>query len=150
MCSTFRKKLKTIDFGDLIDKINSRLDGWSNRYLNTSGMLELSIPWSIQLFNSGCKFVKYLRQLYKKIEHIWANFLWQGKHHKINWQTVSKPKAEGGLGIRNLDELEKDYAIKLSKLYMHQNTLWATWMQKRYRNNKLFWMVSYDNNSSFI
>lgn len=33
---------------------------------------------------------------------------------------------------------------------MHQNTLWATWMQKRYRNNKLFWMVSYDNNSSFI
>lgn len=78
-----------------------------------------------------------------KIEQICANFLWQRKHHKINWQNVCKPKAGG------LDELDKAYAMKLAWVYLQQNSLWSKWLQNRYRHHKDFWIVNVDNNASF-
>lgn len=64
-----------------------------------------------------------VRKTIRKIELICANFLWQGKHYKISWANICKPKGQGGLGLKKLEELEEAYAIKLSWVYFSKTLL---------------------------
>lgn len=49
----------------------------------------------------------------KKINSICANFAWKSKVHKMNWDDICKPKQEGGLGLRKIEDMEKAVTIKL-------------------------------------
>lgn len=54
----------------------------------------------------------------KKIQNIQIGFKWgdseKGKHiHSMKCKTITKPKHMGGLGLRNLDEMDNAYFLKL-------------------------------------
>ena len=60
--------------------------------------------------------------MYKKLDNIIRDFLWQNKKSKIAYSTLQLPKEEGGMNLVNL--INKDRALK------------ATWPQILYKENE--------------
>lgn len=70
----------------------------------------------------------------KEIDQLCASFLWSGPSlkstgAKVAWKDVTKPKREGGLGIRSLKEVNKVYGLKLIWRFMSGNSLWGKWIE---------------------
>ncbi|XP_020249670.1 uncharacterized protein LOC109827119 [Asparagus officinalis] len=130
---------KSKDFLPLVDKIRNRIEGWMTTSLSFARRLELlkSILYSTSAY--WYLVFKFPQSIVKSLESIFANFLWVGKLHAINWNDVCLPKKEGGLGLRKIDDLSQAAALKLIWRLLTSNTLWASWMQGRYIKGNNFW-----------
>lgn len=49
----------------------------------------------------------------RKVDKLCNDFFWKGKLHKISWDTLCKPKLEGGVGMRRFVDLNGTARIKL-------------------------------------
>lgn len=57
----------------------------------------------------------------------------QANIHLINWGTVTKGKAEGGLDIRRLKDMNVVFLVKMGwRLLMSNNALWAKTITAKY------------------
>jgi hypothetical protein len=91
----------------ILEKIERKLAGWKKLYLSKGGRLTLlkstlsSLPtYFLSLFTIPAHVVE-------RIEKLQRNFLWGGlgdgfKYHLVGWNTVCRPIANGGLGIRRV------------------------------------------------
>ncbi|CAN1148252.1 Putative ribonuclease H protein At1g65750 [Linum perenne] len=57
--------------------------------------------------------------LCKKIDRKIRNFIWGSAEgvkriHNVNWDTICKPKSQGGLGLRSARDLNKAFLMKLT------------------------------------
>lgn len=134
----------------LLDIIQARFEGWASKLLSFAGRIELThtvitaiIMYWIQAHNIPAKAIH-------KIEKICANFIWNGKHHKIAWDKICKSKKAGGLGIRNINDLREVCNLKLFWRFINGNSLWAKWMKAKYLKNKNFWTTGIENHHSFV
>lgn len=91
----------------LIEKIESRLEGWKGRFISRGGRLLLmnSVLSSIPIyFMSAFLLPKWVLN---KIDKIRRRFLWGHSDSRrgislLNWYEVCLPKRNGGLGGANL------------------------------------------------
>lgn len=68
-----------------------------------------SLPVYKMLVNVLAKGVK------KKLHGMFSQFLWEAKKselHLVNWDTVSSPVLQGGLGILDVGDMEKTLVAK--------------------------------------
>nr|GEX00064.1 hypothetical protein [Tanacetum cinerariifolium] len=106
------KRLYVKDCNLLIDKARKRLLDWKNKSLYFAGRLQLikSVLCSLQVYWA---FVFILpTAIANDIERLMRDFLWNFGVFKrgkacVNWNSVCKPKVEGGLGIKSLDSWNK-------------------------------------------
>lgn len=68
-----------------------------------------------------------------RIEKIFNKFYWCGvgssnKIHWSAWSKIAKPKEQGGLGIRRIQDLVKAFALKMWFHFRENNSLWAQFM----------------------
>ena len=65
-----------------------------------------------------------------RLEKIQRDFFWGGgsdarKIHLVNWKTVSQGKSKGGLGIRNLELLNRALLGKwIWRFFAEENSIW--------------------------
>lgn len=85
----------------------------------------------------------------KRINSLYASFIWKSKAHKMNQDDVYKTKNEGGFGIRRIDDIIKAMAVKLVWKFIQNKTVWAKWMRKKYCNDKKNWSATMNNNTSY-
>lgn len=128
------KCMTTQDYQPLIETIRKKIGSWTNRYLSYAGRLELigSILWSISSFwLSAFRLPKFC---IREIDKICSGFLWSGcdlnpKKAKIAWEAICRPKTEGGLGLRSLQEINKVTCLKLLwRLLTNRTSLWVKWI----------------------
>ncbi|GKC62627.1 RNA-directed DNA polymerase, eukaryota, reverse transcriptase zinc-binding domain protein [Tanacetum coccineum] len=81
------KRLGVKECRCLLDKIKGRIKNWKNRYLFYEGRLQLIVAVLESIHNQNDS----------------AN----GKG-KVSWSSICKPKDQGGLGLRNLQEISAD------------------------------------------
>ena len=92
------------DFNFIIDKLKSKLSGWKAKLLNRAGCITLArlVLSSIPLYSMQTTWVP--QQVCDEIDSITRQFIWhQGRTRGLNlvsWDVVTKPRALGGLGIR--------------------------------------------------
>lgn len=137
-------RVTTSLFAPLIERIESKLQGWKKRYLLLAGRRTLvmsvlsAIPYySMQTFNLPVG-------LCDEIEKRLRNFLWGDGIHLVSWDKVMKEKKEGGLGIRSLRSMNLAFLAKLGwRLTTQKDALWMQVLQAKYRNNA-------SNEESFI
>jgi hypothetical protein len=105
------------DFQDLIDKISSKLQGWKAKLLSQAGRLTLinSVLTSIPIYTFSV--FKIPETVCKRLDSLINAFWWghdpgRKKLHMTNWDTITKPKAQGGLGIKKFGPMNKALITK--------------------------------------
>ncbi|KAL0315263.1 UNVERIFIED_CONTAM: putative ribonuclease H protein [Sesamum calycinum] len=97
-------RLTIADCRPLIDKVDTRLAGWNNQILSYAGRLQLikSVLSTLHTYWTSAFILP--KGVLKTLEKKMRQFLWQGSagrgNAKVAWEVISKPKEEGGLGIR--------------------------------------------------
>ncbi|KAL9675646.1 hypothetical protein QQ045_003849 [Rhodiola kirilowii] len=113
------RPISSSDCSAIIQRLTSKLECWSNRFLSRAGKrcLIQSVLQAIVYYWARICFLP--KQVLKAVNSICTRFLWNGKAagrgcHLLSWKTVCRDKKEGGLGIRNI-ELMND-AMMLNQL----------------------------------
>ena len=83
----------------------------------------------------------------KEVEQICSAFLWTGpslksSNAKVAWKDICCTKSEGGLGIRNLREVNKVYGLKLIWRMLTGESLWGKWIRANLLKGQSFWEVN--------
>ncbi|KAF5201766.1 RNA-directed DNA polymerase (reverse transcriptase)-related family protein, partial [Thalictrum thalictroides] len=129
----------------LVDKIKKRASSWAGRMLSFQGRVVLiqSVLSSIPIHNMG--IYKWPRRCLEEGEAAIRNFLWSGDPTQrraitLKWESVCKPREEGGLGIRKLRELNLSLLMKLAWQLLEQKTNWSKFMTAKFKNKKGNWV----------
>jgi hypothetical protein len=131
--------------GVLLELLDNRILSRKNRFLSFAGRLQLiiSVLSSMHIFWSSV-FVLPARVI-KELEAKMRNFLWShGKYlkgkAKVAWKDVCRPKVEGGLGIRRIDDMNKaQMASLIWRIVSNQNSLWVRWIHSYRLKGRTFW-----------
>ncbi|CAL1413103.1 unnamed protein product [Linum trigynum] len=68
---------------------------------------------------------------------VWGSQEGKKKVHLVSWETLCKPKSQGGLGLRFARNLNTAYMIKLGwKLLNNESDLWVQVLQGKYFKSK--------------
>ncbi|KAK1645856.1 hypothetical protein QYE76_063661 [Lolium multiflorum] len=135
-------------------KVGHRVEPWEGFFLAPAGRLELtnSCLSSLPLFAMGLYLLHDATHGTMNRHH--SRFFWEGvgpkrKYHMVDWATVCKPKAFGGLGILNTKFMNIALMLKwIWKIYQNSEGLWADLLRAKYlakhqvRNGKrtYFWL----------
>ncbi|KAA3482707.1 reverse transcriptase [Gossypium australe] len=98
---------KKVSFQVLKEKILFRIKGWSNRFLSQGGkeVFIKSVLQSIPTYAMSCFLLP--KSFCRELEQLMSKFWWQKAHgkqgiHWCQWQNLSTPKDEGGMGFRDM------------------------------------------------
>jgi hypothetical protein len=101
----------------LSEKVGHRVEPWQGLFLASAGRLELtnSCLSSLPMFAMGL-YLLY-DATHGAMNTARARFFWEGvgnkrKYHMVDWATVCKPKAYGGLGILNTKSMNIAFILK--------------------------------------
>ena len=119
-------------FSPLIDKVRNKIDGWQLNFLSFAGRAELIKGVLHNLLSYWVFSFKFPTSIVKELERIFSNFIWRGKMHAWNWHDICRPKSEGGVGIRNIKDINDTSGIRLVWRLYTSNALWSRWMRENY------------------
>lgn len=105
----FMKRPANQDFQFLLDNFKTRLSGWKTKLLSKAERVTLVKSTLNTLPNHVMQLIALPLNIIRRLEQYERNFLWrtttqQRKIHLLNWNVVTSPKAEGGLGIQRLQQ----------------------------------------------
>lgn len=112
------KQMTVRDYASLIEKIRARIGSWTARFLSIAGRLQLIGSVIHNLTNFWISAFKLPRKCIQEIDSHCAAFLWSGadlstNKTKVSWKDCCRPKEEGGLGLRSLEEANQVSCLKL-------------------------------------
>ncbi|GJR41735.1 putative RNA-directed DNA polymerase [Tanacetum coccineum] len=143
------------DCKELIEKVQSRVDNWKNKFLSTAGRLQLiqSVIGSLHVFWASVFMLP--SHVLLDIEQIMRRFLWshgntQKGQAKVAWDIICLPRIEGGLSIRRLDPFNKALMVThVWKLINHKESLWVQWIHTYKLLSRNFWDVPCHGNMTW-
>lgn len=102
------KKLSMLNCEPLLQSIRKRINCWTSNYLSFAGRQVLINRVIAGITNFWCSAFVLPKECIRKIDSMCNAFLWKGTLQgnysaKVFWETVTLPKDEGGLGIKNLN-----------------------------------------------
>jgi hypothetical protein len=122
----------------LLSSFSKRLSSWTFRALNLPSRLILlkAVLQALPIYTfSALAAPKFVLTTIKSLQR---NFIWQGlnKEKKIalvSWEKLCKPKAQGGLGLRDPSIMNKVLSAKIWWRWLKNPTdLWARLWRKKY------------------
>ncbi|KAF3791996.1 putative ribonuclease H protein [Nymphaea thermarum] len=121
----------------LIAKFEKKLAPWKSQLLSYAGRACLITHNLSSMGNFWMQAFSLPNEVLKKLEQCMARFLWAdtevNRHiHQIVWHTLCKPKAEGGIGLRLLEEVNVSLlarAVTLVGLFWPSGGgFWGSWV----------------------
>ncbi|KAG7566501.1 Reverse transcriptase domain [Arabidopsis suecica] len=152
-----QKRINKDTFGDILEKMSSRLSGWRERTLSFAGRLTLTKAVLTAIPVHSMSTIILPKSTLKQLDKISRSFLWgssaeKKKQHLVAWKRVSLPKKEGGLGIRRAEDMNKALIAKVGwRLLNDQVSLWSRVLRSKYRIGDIHdkqWLVVKSNWSS--
>jgi hypothetical protein len=137
-------KPKVVDFLPLVSKCERRLGGVSSM-LNQAGRLQITNAVMSALPTFYMCTLELPKAVIKQIDKFRKNCLWRGNNingggqPKAAWKLLCKPKAQGGLGVIDLQLQNQALLMKnLDKFFNRRNIPWVNLVwEKNYRNDRL-------------
>lgn len=96
------------DYLPLVETIRSRICSWTCRFLSYAGRLQLINSVLLSIVNFWANVFRLPSSCVKELEQICGPVL-KSTNAKVAWGEVCSLKSEGGLGIRDLKEVNKVY-----------------------------------------
>lgn len=138
-------KIDSYDFLD--DKFDAKLAGWKRTHFSHAGrsimikhVLGLIPPYYME---TSLILKKVLQRLTRTMRNFWWGHSREvSKAHYINWKRFEQSKDAGGLGVRNLQHINRAMIAKLIwKLLENDSCLWCQLMRAKYLHKESFWEV---------
>ena len=138
-------KLKCTDYQPLITSFDRYLAGWKARLLSTGGRLVLvnSVLGSLPIYYmSSILLPKTVREI---LDAKRRAFLWTGEEKchgsscLVAWEDVCKTKEQGGLGVKNLENM--NHCLLLKFVHRMHDTSTPPWKQ---------WLHSHGGEDSYL
>ncbi|RAL47150.1 hypothetical protein DM860_014044 [Cuscuta australis] len=130
-------KLKRRDCGMVTEHFRKYIESWYSKTLNPMGRLILikHVLSSIPLHLIAVHILP--KSVINTLHSMMSNYLWgvdnnKPRYHWKNWKDLCTPTTEGGLGIRDLKDLQQAYSIKLWWNFRFSDSLWARFMRHKY------------------
>ena len=95
------------------------------------------------------------KSVLKKISQICAHFFWKGnstnsKGVRMSWQTICYPKAEGGLGLKDVISWNQVCILHhLWSIFAKAGSLWITWIHAYVLKGRSIWQIEKSQNCSW-
>ena len=128
-------------FEFIIEKVQSRLSNWKSKNLSLAGRCTL-IHSVLAGVPSYAMQTTWLPQgTCDALNRLSRNFLWgtnsdRKKLHLVNWKHVTKPKDQGGLGIRDARKSNIALLAKLGGQLVHESgKVWSQVLKAKYVKN---------------
>jgi len=134
-----QKRINKDTFGDVLEKISSRLSGWKGRFLSMAGRVTLTKSVLASISVHSMSTIALPASILTKLDKASRDFIWgstskKRKQHLLSWEKVCKPKEEGGLGIKAVKEMNKALHAKVGWQLLHDKTsLWARVFRSKYK-----------------
>lgn len=139
--------LSNADCNPILEKIHRKLSSWSARCLTYAGraLLISSVIFHYMVYWASIFMIP--SAVIKQVDQCCSRFLWTGQVEDkvftpIAWHTVCLPKAEGGLGVKQMVQWNKAALCKqLWKLFDKPSCLWSKWVNLNYMKGESIWSV---------
>jgi len=147
-----QKRINKDTFGEVLEKVASRLAGWKKQTLSLAGRVTLtkSVLSSIPVHTMST--ISMPVGILEKLDSLARSFVWGSGQHLVSWDKICKPKAAGGLGIRVSRDMNKALLAKVGWRLLHDTeSLWAKVLRSKYSVGDIhdtYWMVGSSSNSS--
>ena len=101
------KVMNKQDYLPLVERICSKINSWTCRFLSYAGRLQLIKSVLMSIINFWAAVFRLSSKCMKEVEQLCASFLWsslalKSRGAKVSWRDICKLKSEGGLGIQVL------------------------------------------------
>lgn len=152
-----QKRINKDTFGEVLERVASRLSGWKERCLSFAGRLTLTKVVLASIPVHTMSTIALPKSTLNSLDKMSRSFLWgsnseRRKQHLLEWKKVCRPKYDGGLGIRSATEMNKALLAKLGwRLLQDHESLWARVFRNKYRVKELHdvsWLVKKSHWSS--
>lgn len=87
------------DCASLLNKVCKQIERWDSGLLSTAGRAELIQSTIVPTVLYWLLIFQILNSVLQKNEKMCADFFWSSKYHKIAWELLCRPKADGGIGL---------------------------------------------------
>lgn len=106
-------------FTSIVDRIRQKAASWSTRFLSRAGKLTMlkSVLSAIPTYTMSCFMIHV--SLSKRIQSVLTRFWWDDtsgkkKMYWVSWERLTKPKTEGGLGLRDIQLFNEALLAKIA------------------------------------
>lgn len=152
------KKLSIQNCEVMIQQVKGRLNSWSAKSLSFAGRLLLIKTVIAGINNFWCSSFILPKACINRINSLCGLFLWRGKAEgpsaaRVAWEKVTKPKSNGGLGIKDLSTWNKASCLKLVWLLFFQSgSVWVAWFKTEVLHGDLsnYWIVKTNPKFSWL
>ncbi|XP_058753770.1 uncharacterized protein LOC131626954 [Vicia villosa] len=127
---------------DVVANIMSSLSLWKGRKISIGGRATLIGPVLNVIPIFTLSFFKAPSKTIQEIRGLLSNFLWNGNVNKrsihwVKWENVCKPREKGGLGIRDVGDMNRSLLLKWKwRILKEDNAIWSRFLLLRYQNPK--------------
>ncbi|GKA14637.1 RNA-directed DNA polymerase, eukaryota, reverse transcriptase zinc-binding domain protein [Tanacetum coccineum] len=141
-------KKSTVFFGSIKENLKYDLLKVVPFSVGTLPMKYLGVPLLAKCLGVNDSIVKEINKVMK-------NFLWDSSgsgngRAKIAWKVVCRPKDQGGLGIKPLNEWNEVLLMKnIWKIVEQKQTLWVQWVNRVKLKGRSVWDIDIDVNDSW-
>lgn len=141
------RRLNFRHFEELINKIRDKVSGWKTRLLSAGGKLILLKHVLSSLPIYLLSVLQVPKSVLGAINIILSTFFWGEsdgipKKKWCAWNKICKPTNEGGVGLRDLEEVQKSLHMKFAWKILKdvencaQKSLWAQFLRGKYVKEK--------------
>ncbi|KAF3952487.1 hypothetical protein CMV_021962 [Castanea mollissima] len=132
------KRKTTTAFQSLLEKIHTRIQAWQSKLLSQEGRITLikSILSPLTYYQIQTNIIP--RSITSSIDKSIRNFLWgdtptQWHVHLINWETLTRSKVFGNLGIRDSKTTNDAFLMNQEwRLWRNPHTLLANFLSQKH------------------
>ncbi|KAG7591719.1 Ribonuclease H-like superfamily [Arabidopsis thaliana x Arabidopsis arenosa] len=134
-----QKQINKNTFGEVLERVSTRLSGWKGRMLSQAGRLTLTKAVLSSIPIHSMSTIALPKAILDGLDRISRGFLWgttteKRKQHMLSWKKVCRTKKEGGLGIKLARVMNKALVAKVAwRLLNDKTSLWARVLQSKYK-----------------
>ncbi|KAJ3685147.1 hypothetical protein LUZ61_014311 [Rhynchospora tenuis] len=136
-------------FDYLVDKVMAKLHPWKARMLSQAAKVVLikSVIEPLLLYSMGAGWIpqSILQKINAKIRAFFWNTGETNKMRMVAWETITKPKRCGGLGLRDTRVLNQAAVLRvLWKIASNEfgETLWVRVLSAKYLSRAPLWLAT--------
>ena len=142
------KRISAATLQPLVDRITSKLHSWTVKFLSFAGKVTMIYSVIYGMVNFWSSVFVLPKWFYAKVDSLCSGFLWKNNTTsaigaRVSWVNICKPKSEGGLGIRQLEEFETVFRLKRVWLFFSESgSLWVSWLRNNRFGGRSFWQIN--------